>query len=103
MREWDWEIMTDRHPHETDICSRLAEREKEGWTVVAICETDAGSGFYKVFMRREMHPSGSLLVNDPRKLWPPEHREIYSQRCASCGVRPGELHLKNCPVLKETK
>ena len=60
--KWDWEIMTDRRAsHETGICERLSERETEGWTIVAICETDAGSGFYKVFMRRETHPSGVYL------------------------------------------
>lgn len=57
--KWDWEIMTDKCGG--DMCSRLAERESEGWTVAAICETDAGSGYYKVFMRRDTHPSGVML------------------------------------------
>lgn len=42
-------------------------------------------------------------MSNPRELWSPEHRAIYEQRCVSCGVRPGDLHLKSCPVLKETK
>lgn len=42
-------------------------------------------------------------MSDPRDLWSPEQRKISSQRCVGCGVRPGDLHLKSCPTLKESK
>jgi len=54
--KWTW--MISKLDAVTADCEHM---EAEGWTVVSIVSTNPNFDYFRVFMRRETHPSGVYL------------------------------------------